>query len=263
MRLNQYLAQATGLSRRAADILIQKACVEVDGQLAVLGQDVSDKNLVKYYKNNQWVNCVTLDDQDDPIVLFYKPIFCITSRNDPEKRKTIYDLLPKIYHKLKPAGRLDYMSEGLMILSSNGDLVHKLTHPSNNSIKTYMVGLKEALTPEMIAQAAKGMNVEGIDLVPVTINKAPKSQLTEYNYLKLERHLEWYEFVLGEGRNNQIRNMCGSWGQRVHRLIRLTQGEYRLTEGLHRQKILTIETKKVDTKPKKRIFKKPFKPREN
>ena len=65
----------------------------------------------------------------------YKPIFCVTTRNDEVKRKTIYDFLPKSYLELKSAGRLDYMSEGLLVLSNDGDLIYQLTHPSNKSEK--------------------------------------------------------------------------------------------------------------------------------
>jgi 23S rRNA pseudouridine2605 synthase len=240
MRINQYLAHVLGVSRRDADKLVQKAYVEINGEIASLGDQVEDDTIVKYYQNEKWTELTKVSSKNDTTIMFYKPIFAITSKSDPEKRKTIYDYLPKQYHALKPAGRLDYMSEGLLIMSTDGELIHTLTHPSNNSSKLYIVGLKNELQTSMITQARNGMTIDDYKLESVKIEKVSKLMLTNHGYLKLERHLTWYSFELSEGRNNQIRKMCASWGYKVHRLIRVKQGEYEMTEKLYKSKIVKV-----------------------
>jgi 23S rRNA pseudouridine2605 synthase len=239
MRINQFLAHSLGISRRQADTMIQKAMVEVEGEIAENGQQVDDGTNVKVYKDGRWSAVEHVSKADNQTILFYKPIFAITSKSDPEKRKTIYDFLPKIYKDLKPAGRLDYMSEGVLVMTTDGDLIYELTHPSNNSSKEYLVGLKHSLAPSMIDEAKTRMKIDDISLEPVKIELAKKIQLSELSYLKLERHLNWYLFTLNEGRNNQIRKMCASWGFKVHRLIRIKQGPYEISEKLYKTKVQT------------------------
>jgi 23S rRNA pseudouridine2605 synthase len=239
MRINQFLAHSLGISRRQADTMIQKALVEVEGEIGENGQQVDDSTNVKVYRDGRWTEVTHKSSEENQTVVFYKPIFAITSKSDPEKRKTIYDYLPKIYRDLKPAGRLDYMSEGVLVMTTDGELIQELTHPSNNSVKEYMVGLKHSLAPSMIEQAKGRMQIDDIKLEPVKIEPASRLSMSELGYLKFERHLNWYLFTLNEGRNNQIRKMCASWGFKVHRLIRIKQGPYEINEKLYKTKIQT------------------------
>lgn len=241
MRVNQYLAHATGISRREADKWVDKGLVEINDEIAEMGQQVLESDKVRIYKNDKWqlVQNAHGQGKNSGTMLFYKPIFAVTTRKDPQKRKTIYDFLPKRYHSYKPAGRLDYMSEGLLVLSTDGNLIQELTHPSFRSQKQYFVGLKEPLPRESIKMAMDGFELEGYELNSVKITLLSPKQLADYGYLKPEQKLIWYCFELSEGRNNQIRKMCQLWGQEVKRLIRVSQGEYKVTPDLYKNKYIS------------------------
>jgi 23S rRNA pseudouridine2605 synthase len=161
----------------------------------------------------------------------------LTTRYDPQKRKTIYNFLPKQFEDLKNAGRLDYMSEGLLILSNDGVLIDNLTHPRNEHIKKYLVGVVQKLSPDFIKIAQSGqMEIDEYILNEVKITPLDKTLYAKYNYLKLQSNLSWYQFDLSEGRNNQIRKMVESFGQKVQRLIRIEQGDYKISPELVEQK---------------------------
>jgi pseudouridine synthase len=165
----------------------------------------------------------------------YKPIFCVTTRVDEVKRKTIYDFLPKSFLELKSAGRLDYMSEGLLVLSNDGDLIHKLTHPSNETKKVYLVGIKGSFKLKEIKEMEEGITIEKYKLNPVKVEKYTGDK---YEYLRLQPSFTWYIFTLTEGRNNQIRKMTEYFGLKVQRLIRIEHGSYKLTKDLYKNRWL-------------------------
>jgi 23S rRNA pseudouridine2605 synthase len=240
-RLNQYLAKSTGISRRQADELISKSKIKVNGKIAELGQKVDEeKDNVEVVE--KWATKkVEAQKVTETTILFYKPIFALTTRKDPQKRKTIYDFLPHNYHNLKPAGRLDYMSEGLLIMSNNGHLIDELTHPKFESEKRYIVGLNQPLTSHQIAQASSGkMEIDEYKINPVIITEMSPQAKSKFDYLGLDKKLSWYHFELSEGRNNQIRKMCEFFNKKVVRLIRTKQGEYELDAELYRNKFFEI-----------------------
>jgi pseudouridine synthase len=243
-RLNKLVARATGKSRRQVDELIEKQQVKVDGQLAEMGMKISsDAQVELLNKKSGWDRVNLLND--DQTILFYKPIFCVTSRKGQNKDKTIYDFLPKQYHPLKPAGRLDYMSEGLLAMSSDGGKIHQLTHPRNNSAKIYLVGLLDALTFDQIEMLEQGVVIDDYTTEPIEIEELAEGddEFEQYDYLKLQPNFTWYLFTLHEGRNNQIRKMVGLMGQRVKRLIRVKHGEFELTKELYEKKVLVVNKK--------------------
>jgi 23S rRNA pseudouridine2605 synthase len=241
IRLNQYLAKSTGISRRQADELISKSKIKVNGKIAELGQKVDEeKDNVEVVE--KWATKkVEAQKVAETTILFYKPIFALTTRKDPQKRKTIYEFLPHNYHNLKPAGRLDYMSEGLLIMSNNGHLIDELTHPKFESEKRYIVGLNQPLTSHQIAQASSGkMEIDEYEINPVIITEMSQQAKSKFDYLGLDKKLSWYHFELSEGRNNQIRKMCEFFNKKVVRLIRTEQGEYELDAELYRNKFFEI-----------------------
>ena len=243
MRLNQYIAFTTGISRRQADEMIKKGLVELDGEIGQLHDRVGQSPHLRLYKKNQWVT-VSSPNNKIQTILFYKPIFSLSSRKSEDGKKTIYDQLPKSYEKLKNAGRLDYMSEGLMVLSNDGDLIYKLTHPNNESSKEYLVGLKYQLKLEELKEMRNGVMIDDYMTQPADISlysSADKlNKNLSYNFLHLEKHYWWYKFILQEGRNNQIRNMCALFGQKVLRLIRVRQGDYYVDKNLYTKKIVEV-----------------------
>ena len=246
MRLNQYIAKYQSVSRRHADELISDAKVFVNQLPAVLGQQIDEtKDVVviqKYKDPSKGSIEIQPETFQKQTILFYKPIFCLTTRFDPQKRKIIYDFLPKQFFNLKPAGRLDYMSEGLLILSNDGVLIDDLTHPKNQHIKTYLVGINQKLSTQFLSVARSGtMEIDEYQLNQVIIEPLDKTDHLTYSYLKLNHDLHWYKFVLSEGRNNQIRKMVEAFGLRVQRLIRIKQGQYELTKDLFENKYKIVD----------------------
>jgi len=139
-RLNKFVALSLGVSRRKADELIEKGKIIVDGQPAKLGQQISKVNHVSYNGNS-------LKIQDKKLIALNKPVGYLCSRASQGGVPTIYELLPKSLHHLKPVGRLDKDSSGLILLTNDGDFAHQMTHPSFYKIKRYLVTLDQPLQP--------------------------------------------------------------------------------------------------------------------
>src|SRR5574344_2353829 len=133
MRLNKYIASSGLCSRRDADELIEKGSVSINGKKVLeLGFLVSEKDKV-------FVNNTLIHPKKHEYYRFYKPTGYITTCDDEKGRKTIYDILPKNLHSLKPIGRLDRDSSGLIILTNDGDMINQMTHPSSKVPKGYWV----------------------------------------------------------------------------------------------------------------------------
>jgi 23S rRNA pseudouridine2605 synthase len=208
MRLNKFLAEQTGLSRREADELIAAGKVQVGGQIAVLGQQIGETEVVLL--NGQPVT----KSADSTTIMLHKPVGYLSSRRSQGGDPTVYDLLPPQYQKLKTAGRLDKDSSGLMILSSDGDLIQRLTHPSYQKTKIYEIELDKPLEPlhqQMISDF-------GIDLPD------GKSQL---QLEEISSHQHW-RVTMHEGRNRQIRRTFATLGYTVTKLHRIQLGPYHL-----------------------------------
>jgi 23S rRNA pseudouridine2605 synthase len=246
MRLNQYIAYHTSMSRRQADELIKRGLIEVNGEIGELNTQPTDSDHVRMYQKEEWRELSKGESSGSPkTILFYKPIFALSSNKPEFGKKTIYDHLPKAYSRLKYAGRLDYMSEGLMVLTNDGDLIQDLTHPKNDTLKEYLVGLKYQFKAEDIKDIRQGMEIDGYKLNPVDVSVYLPANSgntnTPYNYLNLQPGFWWYKFILTEGRNNEIRKMCEAVGQRVLRLIRIRQGKYFLDKKLFDRKIVEVD----------------------
>jgi 23S rRNA pseudouridine2605 synthase len=211
MRINKYVALATGLSRRAADQAIQEGRVTINEQLAHLGDSVSasDKVTLDSLPITPAVKTLT--------IMLNKPAGYVVSR-DGQGSQTIYDLLPKEFHSLKPVGRLDKDSSGLLLLTNDGDLANQLTHPSYAKTKVYEVEIDKPLEPlhqQMISD-------HGIQL---------EDGLSKLSLHKLDNAgLDW-QITMSEGRNRQIRRTFSVLGYEVAQLDRQKFGKYSL-QGL-------------------------------
>ncbi len=220
MRLNKFVAQASGLSRRAADSAIEQGRVTVNGAGATTGQNADSQDVVKLDGR-----VLQPPAQIVTIVVLNKPVGYVVSR-DGQGNKTIYDLLPPEFRQLKPVGRLDKNSSGLLLLTNDGQLAYKLTHPKYQKTKIYEVALNKPLAPlhrQMI-------NDHGIRL------DDGLSQLT------LERLTEGddrrWRVQMHEGRNRQIRRTFAALGYDVQKLHRTHFGAYMLNKlqtGEHQQ----------------------------
>ena len=205
MRINRYVADATGLSRRKADQLIRDGKISVDNEIATIGQNISLDQSVALGNIKLKIN------QKPLTILFNKPVGYVVSRKG-QGSKTIYSLLPKEYSKLNPIGRLDKDSSGLLLLSSSGHLIQSLSHPSKGKQKTYQVDLDRPLNDEDKSLIKKGIRLND-GLSKLDIIKTNSNKLT---------------LVMTEGRNRQIRRTFEALGYRVTRLNRIAMGEYKL-----------------------------------
>ncbi len=209
MRLNVFIAQATGMSRRQADEAIKAGVISVNGAIAQLGAKLTDADLVTH--KNQ-----SLRLRPKQLLLLHKPVGYVCSR-DGQGSKTIYDLLPEKYHVLKPIGRLDKDSSGLLLLTNDGQLANKLTHPSAKKMKVYEVTLTTPLkTKDQRTLSDTGVQLEdGI------------SRFDELRCLDSSEGVRW-AVALHEGRNRQIRRTFARLGYTVAKLHRTQFGQYKL-----------------------------------
>lgn len=207
MRINKYIALATGQSRRAADAALRDGRVALNGRPAQPGDKVVESDTV------------TLDGQTLRITLpqlliaLNKPVGYVCSR-DGQGSKTVYELIPPLYHHLKPVGRLDKDSSGLLLMTNMGGLANQLTHPRYEKSKQYIIELDKPLAPEHYDQITKS---------GVTLNDGP-SQF-ELNTIDDYKHDNW-KVTMREGRNRQIRRTFEALGYRVTRLHRISFGQY-------------------------------------
>ena len=182
MRLNQYLASATLLSRRAADTAIAAGRVTVDGTLATLGQAV-DPDVQAIALDGIALKAATIRT-----IMLNKPTGYVCSRRKQGNNPTIYELLPAELHDLVSVGRLDKQSSGLLLLTNDGPLANRLTHPRFGKSKRYRVTVTPVATPELVIRLEGGVELEdGLSTMQAAL---------QGRTLTLE---------LSEGRNRQIR----------------------------------------------------------
>ena len=210
MRLNQFVARATGLSRRAADKAIAQGRVSLNGNIARPGEQVLPGGNVTL--DNQSIFLPTLLTT----IILNKPAGYVCSRQG-QGSKTIYDLLPPKMHNLKPVGRLDKESSGLLLLTNDGQLAYELTHPKYAKTKVYVIVLGRQLAQEHQKLIQKGVRLDDGQ------SKLAIRQLDQ-------KGREW-EVRMSEGRNRQIRRTFAALGYKVTSLHRTQFGAY-LLNGL-------------------------------
>lgn len=208
MRLNRFIATNLGVSRRQADKFITNGQVKVNGEPAILGIDISDNDQVLV--NGQIVK----PKNTYTYLLLNKPVGYICSRNGQGSR-TIYDLLTSEFKGLKPAGRLDKDSSGLVLLTDDGQMIYDLTHPKGQKYKVY-----EALLDKILRQA---------DLAAITSGGVTLSDgLSKFDIEPLPN--DWLKITMQEGRNRQIRRTFEALGYKVKKLNRTQIGPYNLND---------------------------------
>jgi 23S rRNA pseudouridine2605 synthase len=197
MRINQYLASATNLSRRAADLAIQDGRVVINGQAANLGQMVAEGDEVK-------LDDLIVQPAGRQTILFYKPVGVVCSRRKQGNSSTIYDVMPAELSSLNPVGRLDKDTSGLLILTNDGRIHQQLSHPSWGKVKVYEVELDRPIEPQDLAVLRQGVDLEDGKSLPHVLSATGKN-------IQLE---------LSEGRNRQVRRTFAALGYTVIRLHR-------------------------------------------
>lgn len=225
LRLNKFIALQLGVSRRQADDFIAGGKITINDRRATLGARFSANDIIKLGEKT-----ISNQPEDFEYILFNKPKGYVCSRKKQGENETIYTILPKEFKTLKPVGRLDKDSSGLIILTNDGDFTFQMTHPKFYKIKEYIVKLDQALAPlhqQMIADF-------GVDL------SDGKSKL---GLEKLNDDRKSWRVIMSEGRNRQIRRTFSALGYEVVDLHRTIFGNYKLPEDLKFGEYIVLDKK--------------------
>ena len=219
MRLNKYLAQCGLGSRRKCDEIISKGKIKINGQIVKdFSFSVTNEDYVQY--NNKLIDAETL-----VTYMLFKPKGYICTKNDKYNRKVIYDLLPS--GNLFSVGRLDYDTTGLILLTNDGDLCYKLSHPKFQIKKKYIVSTDQKLTNSQVKQISKGLKMDNKIKYTATIN-----------FLSSEKNKFFWDVILTEGKNREIKKIFNFFGIKVLSLHRYKFGNLMLgalKEGKYRK----------------------------
>ncbi len=226
-RLNKYIASSGICSRRKADELIQEGAVNVNGKV------VKELGFLVQEKDKVFVNQKLIRPTKHEYYKFYKPAGYITTCDDTQGRKTIYDLLPESMLNLKPVGRLDKDSTGLLILTNDGDLIYQLTHPSIKVPKVYLVSVEAQIHKHELEKIANGVEIE-----------PGKTAYADITVLEMDSKYTSMQITLYQGMNRQIRKMFKSIGYEVKTLKRIQHATIGI-EGLKRGEFKPIKPKQI------------------
>ena len=223
MRLNKYIASSGLCSRRKADELIKAGKVNVNGKI------VTELGFIIMPKDKVFVDKKLVTPAKHQYYRFFKPAGYITTREDEQGRKTIYDLLPEELLSLKPVGRLDKDSTGLLILTNDGDLINALTHPSVKVPKVYLVTINSSIHRHELEKLANGIELE-----------PGKIAYADIEVLEMDSSHTEMRITLYQGMNRQIRKMFKAVGYEVKTLKRIQHATLTL-DGLKRGEFKPIK----------------------
>ncbi len=213
IRLQKFLADQGLCSRRQGEALIEAGRVSVNGKSAYLGQTVTGEEKITVDGKP-----VRTTQRRPTYLILYKPRGYVTTLSDELGRKCVKDLIPNISARVYPVGRLDKDSEGMLLLTDDGELAHRLASPSAHIPKTYRVTVNGELTDEQIRQMSEGMALEdGEQLQPAEIQVREKTETRSV-----------FHITIYEGKNRQIRRMCEQLGLQVKLLKRESIAQLRL-----------------------------------
>lgn len=248
-RLQKIIAHAGFASRREAETMIREGRVTVNGRVVTeLGSKADaardhikvDGKLITRVENHRYI-------------LLYKPKEVMTTVADPQGRRTVIDLIKGVRERIYPVGRLDFHSEGLILLTNDGDLAFKVSHPQHGSVKTYHVKVRGVPEERLVAKLERGITIDGKRTLPCEIRRMKTTRRGD------EEGNSWYEVKLREGRTQQIRKMFQAVGHPVSKLRRVAIGplsDPRLGPGDYREltktEVKMLATMKEPAKPKVR-----------
>lgn len=204
-RLQKLIAAAGICSRRQAEALIAAGRVTVNGRVAVLGEQADPR------RDRIAVDGRPLRREEAPCyLLMHKPVGVVTTLRDPRGRPVVTDLLRDVPARVYPVGRLDLTTSGLLLLTNDGELAHRLAHPSHEVAKTYLVRVRGSISAEAIRALEQGVDLDDGPTAPARVARVRQGG----------GHA-WFELTLHEGRNRQVRRMCQAVGLPVSRLMRV------------------------------------------
>lgn len=265
-RLQKILAAAGVASRRKSEELIASGQVSVNGQPVTEMGAKADPETDRIAVNGR----VLRGPERKVYLLMNKPKGYVTTVSDPEGRPTVLDLVPNIPARVFPVGRLDYTSEGLLLLTNDGELMQKLTHASSHVAKMYLVKISGSPSAENLAKLRKGIMLPPVkphDIHGQPLKRKPSSEshpvMTSAAKIELVREGDnpWFEVTIIEGRNRQIRRMFEQIGHRVEKIKRVKYGPLVLdvepgkVRPLTRDEVASLE-RATASRPRKPLQKK-------
>lgn len=214
IRLQKFFTDNKIMSRRNAEKVIEAGNVKINGVVAKLGDKVDpDSDTVTF--NGKIIK--NLSSTSKRYIMLNKPLGYVCTVNDEKGRDTVMSLVSSVGERIYPVGRLDMYSEGLLIMTNDGELTNRLTHPKGNMPKTYSVIIKGAVSPEAFSRLTSPMEIDGYKLKPVKVR-----------IISFKNGATNTLFTLSEGRNRQIRKMCEKCGLTIMRLTRISIGKLKL-----------------------------------
>lgn len=227
-RLQKIIAHAGFASRREAEAMIREGRVTVNGRVvSELGSKAdADHDHVKVDGK------LITHAEPHRYIIIYKPKEVMTTVEDPQGRRTVLQLVRGIRERIYPVGRLDYHSEGLVLLTNDGELAFKVSHPTHGSVKTYNVKVRGVPEDRLVDKLQRGITIDGKRTLPCEISRIKTTGRGE------EEGNSWFEVKLREGRTQQIRKMFQAVGHPVSKLKRVAIGpisDPKLTPGVWRE----------------------------
>lgn len=230
IRLQKFFTDNKIMSRRSAERVIEAGNVKINGVTAKLGDKVDPENDTVVFNGKIIKN----DTAKKKYIMLNKPLGYVTTTSDEKGRETVLSLVKDVGERVYPVGRLDMYSEGLLILTHDGEMTNRLTHPKHHMPKTYSVIIKGDISPDALHKLSSPMEIDGYMIKPVKVRiVSQKNGAT--NTL----------FTLNEGRNRQIRKMCEACGLTIMRLTRISVGKLKLGE-LERGKWRELSQQEID-----------------
>lgn len=214
-RLQKIISAAGIMSRRAAEKAIEEGKVFVNGERAVLGMRADSESDTIVINGKR-----LLASQNQYYVMLNKPAGYVTTMSDEKHRKIVTDLIREIDERLYPVGRLDMYSEGLLLLTNDGELANAMMHPSHELKKTYLVRVRGEDLKSKIRVLRIPIEIDGRMTTPAKVSILSTEETNEADL----------EVIICEGRNRQIRRLCEAAGLKVLRLCRISEGPLQLNE---------------------------------
>jgi len=228
-RIQKALAQAGHGSRRQIEAWVQEGRIAVNGKVATLGDHITEDDTVLL--DGKQLRLKFKHELPLKVIIYHKPVGEICTRNDPERRATIYDNLPRLRGgRWVAVGRLDVNTSGMLLLTTSGELANKLMHPSSGMEREYAVRVLGEVDRDMIKNMRAGVELEDGMAAFDTIRDAGGQGANH-----------WYHVIIKEGRKREVRRLWESQGVTVSRLIRVRFGDITLPRGLSAGKFTDLD----------------------
>lgn len=214
VRISKFFTDCGVLSRRAAEEEIRRGAVTVNGSPAVLGQKIDPERDTVIYRGKP---LRAPERKEYHYILLNKPRGYVTTLSDEKGRRSVSELVSDVGARVYPVGRLDMDSDGLLLLTDDGELTNRLTHPSHEIPKIYLVSVAGRITEQQLNTLKSPLEIDGYRIRPVGVE-----------LVRADNRTTWLRMTLFEGRNRQIRKMCAIAGLKVQTLTRTAIGAIRL-----------------------------------